>query len=80
MFFRLVFSAFAHFEPQGEPFQHHFGDLVLFLVLLLHNFDALLLKTYKIIGGRLARMRGRGRADDAARRPLRRHLLFLYCG
>ena len=52
--FRLAFSAFARLEPQGEPFQHHFVDLVSFLVPLLRIFDALLLKTYKILGGRLA--------------------------
>ena len=66
MLFRLAFSAFAHFEPQGEPFQHHFIDLVSFLVPLLYIFDALLLNTYKIIGGRLVPMRGRGRAAGAA--------------
>ena len=74
------FSGFASFEPPGELFQRHFDDLVSFLVPLLCIFDALLLKTYKIIGGRLAPMRGRGRAAGAARRPLRRHLLFLFCG
>ena len=38
--FRLAFSAFARLEPQGEPFQHHFVDLVSFLVPLLRIFDA----------------------------------------
>ena len=51
--FRLASSAFAHLEPQGEPFQHHFVDLVSFLVPLLRIVDALLLKMYKILGGRL---------------------------
>ena len=78
--FRLAFSAFAHLEPQGEPFQHHFVDLVSFLVPLLRIVDALLLKMYKILGGRLAPLRGRGRAAGAARRPLRRHFPFLFCG
>ena len=78
--FRLAFSAFAHLEPQGDPFQHHFVDLVSFLVPLLPSFDALLLKTYKILAGRLAPLRGRGRAAGAARRPLRRHFLLLFCG
>ena len=77
--FRLAFSAFARLEPQGEPFQHHFVDLVSFSVPLLRIVDALLLKTYKILGGRLAPLRGRGRAAGAARRPLRRHFLFLFC-
>jgi hypothetical protein len=52
--FRLAFSAFARLEPQGEPFQHHFDDLVSFLVPLLHIFDAFLLKTHIIIASRLA--------------------------
>ena len=52
--FWVVFSVFARLEPPGEPFQHHFDDLVPFLVPLLHIFDALLLKTYIILGGRLA--------------------------
>ena len=33
-----AFSAYARLELQGEPFQHHFYDLVLFLLLLLHIF------------------------------------------
>ena len=78
--FRLAFSAFARFEPQGELLQHHFVDLVSFLVPLLPIFDALVLKTYKILAGRLALLRGRGRAAGAARRPLRRHFLLLFCG
>ena len=75
-----AFSHFAHLEPPGEPFQHHFVDLVSFLVPLLRIVDAFLLKMYKILGGRLAPLRGRGRAAGAARRPLRRHFLFLFCG
>ena len=78
--FLLAFSAVARLELQGEPFQHHFVDLVSFLGPLLRIFDALLLKTYKILGGRLAPLRGRGRAAGAARRPLRRHFPFLFCG
>ena len=66
MLFRLVFSHFTHLEPQGEPFQHDFVDLVSFLVPLLRIFDALLLNTYKSLGGRLAPLRGRGRAAGAA--------------
>ena len=52
--FWLAFSAYAGLELQREPFQHHFDDLVSFLVPLLHIFDALLLKTHIILGGRLA--------------------------
>ena len=52
--FWIVFSAYARLELQREPFQHHFDDLVSFLVLLLHIFDALLLKTHIIIASRLA--------------------------
>ena len=78
--FWLAFSAYARLELQREPFQHHFDDLVSFLVPLLQIVDALLLNTYKILGGRLAPLRGRGRAAGAARRPLRRHLLSLFCG
>jgi hypothetical protein len=52
--FWLAFSAYARLELQREPFQHHFNDLVLFLVPLLHIFDALLLKTHIIIASRLA--------------------------
>ena len=52
--FWLAFSAYARLELRREPFQHHFDDLVSFLVLLLHIFDALLLKTYMIIASRLA--------------------------
>ena len=78
--FWLAFSAFARLEPQGEPFQHHFVDLVSFLVAPLCIFDALLLKTYKILGGRLAPLGGRGCAAGAARRPLRRHFPFLFYG
>ena len=51
--FWLAFSAYARLELQREPFQHHFDDLVLFLVPLLRIFDALLFKTYIIFGGRL---------------------------
>ena len=76
----LLFHVFAHLEPQGEPFQYHFVDLVSFLVPLLRIVDAFLLKMYKILGGRLAPLRGRGRATGAARRPLRRHFPFLFCG
>ena len=52
--FWLAFSAYARLELQREPFQHHFDDLVSFLVPLLHIFDALLLKTHIIIASRLA--------------------------
>ena len=52
--FWLAFSAYARLELRRERFQHHFDDLVLFLVLLLHMFDALLLKTHIIIASRLA--------------------------
>ena len=52
--FWLAFSAYARLEFQREPFQHDFNDLVLFLVPLLHIFDALLLKTHIIIASRLA--------------------------
>ena len=51
--FWLAFSAYAGLELQREPFQHHFNDFVLFLVPLLQIFDALLLKTYIILGARL---------------------------
>ena len=36
--FWLAFSAYARLELQREPFQHHFNDLVLFLVPLLRVF------------------------------------------
>ena len=52
--FWLGFSAYARLELQWEPFQRHFDDLVSLLEPLLHIFDALLLKTHIIIGGRLA--------------------------
>jgi len=52
--FWLAFSAYARLELQREPFQHHFDDLVSFLVPLSYIVDALLLKTYIILGGRLA--------------------------
>ena len=52
--FWLAFSAYARLELQREPFQHHFDDLVMFLILLSRIFDALLLKTHIILGGRLA--------------------------
>ena len=52
--FWRAFSAYAGLELQMEPFQHHFDDLVSFLVPLLHIFDALLLKTHIIIASRLA--------------------------
>ena len=52
--FWLAFSAHARLELRREPFQHHFDDLVLFSVPLLRICDALLLKTYIILGGRLA--------------------------
>ena len=52
--FWLAFSAYASLELRREPFHHYFDDLVLFLVLLLHIFDALLLKTHIIIASRLA--------------------------
>ena len=52
--FRLAFSAFARLELQGEPFQRHFHDFVSFLVPLWRIFGALFLKTYIILGGRLA--------------------------
>ena len=52
--FWLAFSAYAGLELQREPFQHHFDDLVSFLVPLFHIFDVLLLKTQIILGGRLA--------------------------
>ena len=51
--FWLAFSAYAGLELQREPFQHHFDDLVSFLVPLLHIFDAILWKN-TIIGGCLA--------------------------
>ena len=51
--FWLAFSAYAGFELQREPFQHHFDDLVSFSVPLLRIVDAILLKTYLILGGRL---------------------------
>ena len=50
----LAFSAYAGLELQRKPFQHHFEDLVSFSVPLLLIFDALLLKPYIILGGRLA--------------------------
>ena len=52
--FWLAFSAYAGLELQREPFQHHFDDLVSLLVPLLRMFDAILLTTYIILGGRLA--------------------------
>ena len=52
--FWRAFSAYARLELQREPFQHHFDDLVSFLVPLLHIFNALLLKTHIIIACRLA--------------------------
>ena len=51
--FWLAFSAYAGFELPREPFQHHFDDLVSFWYHL-RILDALLLKTYIIIRGRLA--------------------------
>ena len=51
--FWLAFSAYAGLELQREPFQHHFDDLVLFLVPILRIFDSLLLQMYIIIGGRV---------------------------
>ena len=50
--FWVAFSAYAGLELQREP--HHLDDFVLFLVQLLHIFGAILLKTYIILGGRLA--------------------------
>ena len=35
--FLLAFSAFARLELQGEPFQRHFHDLVLFSVPFLRR-------------------------------------------
>ena len=52
--FWLAFSAYAHLEPPGEPFQHHFNDFVSCLVTLLRIFQVTLLKTHILIGGRLA--------------------------
>ena len=52
--FWLAFSAYAGLELQREPFQHHFDDLASFLVPLLRIRDAILLKMYIILGGRLA--------------------------
>jgi hypothetical protein len=52
--FWLAFSASARLEPPGEPFQHHFDDLVLFFVPFLCNLYVILLKMYRIVGGRLA--------------------------
>ena len=52
--FWLFFSAYARLELQREPFQHHFDDLVSFLVPLLRIVEALLLKKYIILGGRVA--------------------------
>ena len=52
--FWFAFSANAGLELQTEPFQHHFDDFVSFLVPVLCIFDKLLLKTYIMIGRRLA--------------------------
>ena len=52
--FRLAFSAFSRLELQGEPLQHHFNDFASFVVLLWLIFNAILPKTYTILGGRLA--------------------------
>ena len=52
--FWLAFSAYAGLELQREPFQHRFDDWVSFLVPLLRIFKEMLLKTYIILGGRLA--------------------------
>ena len=39
--FWLAFSAYARLELQREPFQHHFNDLVSFLVRLLRIFKVM---------------------------------------
>ena len=39
--FLLAFSAVARLEPPGEPFQHHFDDLVSFSVVFLRIFKVM---------------------------------------